>query len=105
MQGTETVTKEITKENRDLLAAREIAKKRELSETLAEYLNREGVPIDSKMDSLIVESLNQLSFIKLILHNNDLFRLEGYELSGVNSVINEVDKMLKAASDLYGMTH
>ena len=105
MQETETITKEITKENKDLLAAREIAKKRELREELAEYLNREGVPIDSKMDCLIVESLNQLSLIRLILHNDDLFRLEGYELSGVNGAINEVDKMLKAASDLYGMTH
>lgn len=105
MQETETVTRETTKENKDLLAAREIAKKRELRKDLAEYLNREDVPIDSKMDSLIVESLNQLSFVRLILHSDDLFKLEGYELSGVNGVINEVDKMLKAASDLYGMTH
>jgi hypothetical protein len=105
MQETETVTREIAKENKDLLAAREIARKRELREDLAEYLKREGVSIDSKMDSLIVESLNQLSLIRLILHNDDLFSLEGYELSGVNGVINEVDKMLKAASDLYRMTH
>ena len=105
MLETTTVTKEIIKENRELLAAREIAKRRELREDLAEYLNREGVPIDSKMDSLIVESLNQLSLIRLILQNDELFRLEGYELSGVNGVINEVDKMLKAASDLYLMTH
>ena len=105
MQETETVMEEITKKDKDLLAAREIAKKRELREDLAKYLNREGVPIDSKMDRLIVESLNQLSLVRLILHNDDLFRLEGYELSGVNGVINEVDKMHKAASDLYGMTH
>src|SRR5574340_639755 len=104
MQG-KTVAKETTKESRDLLAAREIARKSRLREDLAEYLNREGVPIDSKMDSLIVESLNQLALIRLILNNDNLFSLEGYEPSGINGVINEVDKMLKAASDLYCMTH
>lgn len=101
-------TKEITKEARDLQAVREVARRAKengLRECHVEDLNKEGISIEHKIVVLVMNSLNQLSLIKAILNNDDMFKLEGYELAGVTNAVNDIDNMLAAAADLYLSTN
>ena len=83
---------------------REITSKKHLRKDLVEFLNRENTSVENKIVDLVMESLKQLSILKLALHNEELLKLEGYELDGVIRVIDEVDNLLNVAADIHMAT-
>jgi len=102
MQKEKTVTKKLTEEEAEELAiAIEIAKVRALRKDIARKFSEEDVSKAMKILCIIEESLNSLSLVKAVLKDDNLCTLEGYELSGVRRVVDEVSNMLAAAADLH----
>ena len=88
----------------ELEACKEVIKEKGLPQEVSEILERD-LPINEKVMYLVIESLKKLSLLKTILHDEDLLKLEGYELDGTKVIVDEVHKLLNASVSLHTKTH
>lgn len=68
--------------------------------SLEDVLRDKKTSTEDRIIACICECLNRLSLVRAVLNNEDLFKLEGYELSGVQESVNETYKLLKEASSI-----
>jgi hypothetical protein len=94
---TQTSTK-----NEAYSAAKEILKDKGLN---PEILGREGLSIDEYIIGLVIDSLKKLSLVKTTLHDENLLKLEGYELDGIREAADEIFNLLDASVGLHTATH